>query len=225
MRLLAGTVTALLAVAGSSSQLPERGAITGKVTLTTTVRGVPLASNVYQPRAVGRHEPGRTPEILNVVVFLKDASFKGALPTSRQVVEQVNETFVPRVVAVTRGSVVAFPNGDPYFHNVFSLSRAGTFDLGRYRQGQTREERFTKPGLIKVFCHIHSHMSASILVLDHPYFTVPRPDGTFTLPDVPRGKYTLVGWHERVGERASSVVVEPGRTAAIDLSLPVEDDR
>ena len=225
MRLLAGTVTALLAVAGSSSPLPERGTITGTVTLTTSVRGVPLASNVYQPRAVGRHDPGRTPEIFNVVVFLKDAAFKGTLPVSRQVVEQVNETFVPRVVAVTRGSVVAFPNGDPYFHNVFSLSRAGTFDLGRYRQGQTREERFTKPGLIKVYCHIHSHMSASIMVLDHPYFTIPRSDGTFTLPDLPPGTYTLVGWHERVGERASSVVVESGRTAAINLSLPVEDGR
>src|SRR5262245_3170796 len=107
MRLLAGTVTALLAVAGSSSQLPEHGTILGKVTLTSAVRGEPLASNVYQPRAVGRHEPGRTPEILNVVVFLKTAPFRGTLPASREVVEQMNETFVPRVVAVTRGSVVA----------------------------------------------------------------------------------------------------------------------
>ena len=109
MRLLAATVTALLAVAGSSSQLPERGAVTGTVTLTTAVRGVPLATNVYQPRAVGRHDPGRTAEILNVLVFLKDASFSGTLPTSRQVVEQVNESFVPRVVAVTR--IVVFDLG------------------------------------------------------------------------------------------------------------------
>jgi plastocyanin len=225
MRLLAGTVTALLAVAGSRSPLPEGGTIAGKVTLTAAVRGVPLASNAYQPRAVGRHEPGRAPEIQNVVVYLKDAAFKGVLPASRQVVEQRNETFVPRVTVVTRGSVVAFPNGDPYFHNVFSLSRVATFDLGRYRQGQTREERFTKAGLIKVYCHIHSHMSASIMVLDHPYFAVPQLDGSFSLPDVPPGRYTIVGWHERVGERASTIEVEPGRTAAIDISLPVEDER
>jgi len=225
MRLLAGTVAALLAVAGSSSQLPEGGTLAGKVTLTAAVRGVPLASNAYQPRAVGRHEPGRTPEIQNVVVYLKDAAFKGVLPASRQVVEQRNESFVPRVTVVTRGSVVAFPNGDPYFHNVFSLSRAATFDLGRYRQGQTREERFTKPGLIKVYCHIHSQMSASIMVLDHPYFAVPQLDGSFSLRDVPPGRYTIVGWHERVGERASTIEVEPGRTAAIDISLPVEDER
>lgn len=225
MRLLAGTVTALLAVAGSSSQLPEGGTIAGKVTLTAAVRGVPLASNAYQPRAVGRHEPGRTPEIQNVVVYLKDAAFKGVLPASRQVVEQRNETFVPRVTVVTRGSVVAFPNGDPYFHNVFSLSRVATFDLGRYRQGQTREEHFTKAGLVKVYCHIHSHMSASIMVLDHPYFAVPQLDGSFSLRDVPPGKYTIVGWHERVGERASEIEVESGRTAAIDMSLPVEVER
>jgi plastocyanin len=223
MRLLAGTVTALLAVAGSSSQAPNVGTITGRVTLTTAVRGVPLASNVYQPRAVGRHEPGQGPEIQNVVVYLKGAAFQGVLPTSRRVVEQRNETFAPRVTVVTRGSVVAFPNDDPYFHNVFSLSRAGTFDLGRYRQGQTREQRFAKPGLIKVFCHIHSHMSASIMVLDHPYFAVPRVDGSFTLPDVPAGKYTIVGWHERVGERSGTIDVQGGRTASIDLSLPVQD--
>ena len=139
MRLLAGTVTALLAVAGFGEQAPQAGAIAGRVTLTTAVRGVPLASNVYQTRAVGRHEPGPTPEIQNVVVYLKDISFKGALPSARYVVEQRSETFVPRVLAVTRGSAVSFPNADPYFHNVFSLSRGATFDLGRFRQGQRGE--------------------------------------------------------------------------------------
>ena len=223
MRLLAGTVTALLAVAGSGGQLPETGTVAGRITLTSAVRGVPLASNVYQPRAVGRHETAATPEIQNVVVYLKGVSFKGALPSARYVVEQRSETFVPRVLAVTRGSAVSFPNADPYFHNVFSLSRASTFDLGRFRQGQAREQRFTKPGLIKVYCHIHSHMSASILVLDHPYFAVPRLDGSFTLADVPPGKYTIVGWHERVGERASPIEIEPHRTSSVELSLPVED--
>jgi len=213
----------LLALAGFGGQAPEGGTIAGRVTLTTAVRGVPLASNVYQPRAVGRHEPGATPEIQNVVVYLKDVSFNGPLPSARYVVEQRGETFVPRVLAVTRGSAVSFPNTDPYFHNVFSLSRAATFDLGRFRQGQTREQTFTKPGLIKVYCHIHSHMSATILVLDHPYFAVPRLDGSFSLANVPPGKYTIVGWHERVGERSSTIEVEPHGTAAVELSLPVED--
>jgi hypothetical protein len=82
---------------------------------------------------------------------------------------------------------------------------------------------FSKAGLVKVYCHIHSQMTATILVLDHPYFAVPELDGSFTLSNVPSGRYTIVGWHERVGERMASVQVEDGRTATVDFSLPVED--
>jgi len=138
-------------------------------------------------------------------------------------ITQQHEAFMPRVLAVTRGSTVDFPNADPFFHNVFSLSGAETFDLGRYPQGQTKSKTFPKAGLIKVYCHIHSHMSATILVLDHPYFATPDSNGAFTLPNVPPGRYTIVGWHERVGERTGLVIVEDGQTASINLSLPVED--
>ena len=81
------------------------------------------------------------------------------------------------VVAITKGSTIDFPNNDPFFHNVFSLSSVDTFDLGRYKQGESRSTKFEKPGLVKVYCHIHSHMSASILVLDHPYFAMPPATG------------------------------------------------
>jgi plastocyanin len=205
----------------AAGQPSETGAVTGRVRLTARVRGTPLASNAYQPRSVGRHEAAGTPEIKNVVVYLKGAPFRGTLPTSRHAIEQRNETFVPRVLAVTRGSTVEFPNGDPFFHNVFSLSGAAKFDLGRYPQGQARDRQLTRVGLVKVYCHIHSHMSASILVLDHPYFAAPDLDGTFTLPNIPPGRHTIVGWHERVGEHSATVDVVAGRTASIDLTVPV----
>src|SRR5439155_8368741 len=140
-------------------------------------------------------------ELRNVVVYLKNATYQGALPAMRRQIRQENESFVPRVLAITRGSTVDFPNGDPFFHNVFSLSGAGTFDLGRYPDGQSRSRQFTKAGLVKVYCHIHSHMSATILVLDHPFFVTPADDGAFVLPKVPAGEYTVVAWHERVGEQ------------------------
>jgi hypothetical protein len=108
---------------------------------------------------------------------------------------------------------------------VFSLSSAAAFDLRRYPRGQSRSWQFTKPGIVKVYCHIHSHMSATILVLDHPYFTIPEIDGTFTLADLPVGEHTIVGWHERVGERRATVRVERGKTTTVDLSLPVEDSQ
>ena len=116
-----------------------------------------------------------------------------------------------------------FPNGDPFFPNVFSLSSAAPFNLGRYPRGQSKAQKFAKPGLVKVFCDIHSHMSASILVLDHPYFTIPGTDGNYEIRNVPAGQYTIVGWHERVGERRSVVRVERGKATIVDLTLPVED--
>lgn len=128
-------------------QAPETGSIGGRVRLTARVRGVPLPANAYQPRTVNRRAAGLTPEIKNVVVYLKDAQYRGALPTTRVAITQQHEAFTPRVVAITRGSTVDFPNSDPFFHNVFSLSGPATFDLGRYPQGQSRLRIFTRDGV------------------------------------------------------------------------------
>jgi plastocyanin len=226
-RTLIRTALILLALAPfparPGGQTPEGGAINGRVKLTSRVRGVPLPANAYQPRTVNRRDAGSAPEIKSVVVYLKDAPYGGVLPVSHVAIRQEHEAFTPRVVAITRGSTVDFPNADPFFHNVFSLSGPANFDLGRYPQGKSRPRTFTKAGLVKVYCHIHSHMSATILVLDHPYFAVPDLDGSFTLANVPAGRYTIVGWHERVGEQSEPIQVEAGRAATIDLSLPVGD--
>jgi plastocyanin len=216
---------ALVAAAPGGEQARDTGTIGGHVKLTTRVRSARLPSSAYPTRGVPRHDPPPQPEIRNVVVYLKDVAFRGALPVTTVDVRQENETFVPHVVAIARGSMVSFPNVDPIFHNVFSLSRGATFDLGRYPKGQNRSQKFTKPGLIKVYCRIHSQMSATILVLDHPFFEVPSDDGNFSLANVPVGQYTLVGWHERIGERTVSLRVEPGKTVNVELTLPVEDPK
>src|SRR5262245_55058651 len=223
MRGALSAAASFVLVAALGGQSPDSGTITGQVKLTTRVRGTPLPSNVYQPRAVANHDAIAIPEIKNVVVYLKNVKFKGQLTVSHQAIRQEREAFAPRVVAATRGSTIDFPNADPFFHNVFSLSSASTFDLGRYPMGRQKSVTLPNPGLVKVFCHIHSQMSASILVLDHPYFTMLAPDGAFTIPNVPAGTYTIVGWHERIGERASTVQVTPGSSVSVDISLPVED--
>jgi len=223
LRAAAGCCAALSALLISGPAQPqETGTIAGHIRLTARVRA-PLPANPYPSRAIGRHEAPAAPEIRNVVVYLRDPGFKGALPASHVELHQENETFVPHVLAITKGSTVDFPNDDPFFHNVFSLSSAASFNLGRYPRGKSKAQTFTKAGLVKVFCDIHSHMSASILVLDHPYFAIPATDGNYEIRNVPAGQYTIIGWHERVGERAASVRVEAGRQATVDLTVPVED--
>jgi plastocyanin len=213
-----------LTAASPHGQAAPTGSISGRVRLTTRIKGSALPSTAYPARAVGAHDTqGALEQIKSVVVYLKDAAYAGALPLMRAELRQEHETFLPHVVAITRGSTVDFPNQDPIFHNVFSLSSAATFDLRRYPQGQTRSRQFPRAGIVKVYCHIHSHMSATIVVLDHPYFTIPQQDGRYELSDVPAGEYTLVGWHERAGERVARVRVERGKAAVVDLALPVED--
>jgi len=215
-------VLAIAAVARPAASPPAVGRIEGQVRLTAaSVRAVP--SGVYPSRRVAPRGGPAGPEIGNVVVFIKDAPPGESLTATRTTITQKDEAFVPRVVAITRGSTVEFPNFDPYFHNIFSLSRAASFDLGRFPSGDSRSRRFTTAGLVKVYCHIHSHMSASIMVFDHEHFRIPEPDGTFVMDDVPAGTYRISAWHERIGESVRQVRVDPGGRAQVEFSLPVND--
>ena len=188
-----------------------------------------VPSGVYPTRRVtGKSQP-KASEISHVIVFLKDAPYRGDPVTMNVTITQKNEAFVPRVVAIARGSTVEFPNADPFFHNVFSLSKGANFDLGRYPRGESKSRRFPNAGLVKVYCHIHSHMTASIMVFDHTLFAIPEPssadpEGRFVLADVPAGEHRVSAWHERIGESAKQIVVEAGRTVRVEFALPVKTE-
>jgi len=194
------------------------GRVTGTVKL-TTANSAPSAATAYERRSVGPR-PKPQPELRNVVIFFANLPATKVAPTQASIAQR-DEQFVPHVVAVTAGSSVAFPNEDPFFHNVFSLSRGASFNLGRYPSGATRSRTVAKPGIIKVFCEIHSHMSAVIRVFDHPWFTVPSEEGTFTIDSVPAGEHILAAWHERIGERRDRVTIRAGATTEITFTLPV----
>ena len=131
-----------------------------------------------------------------------------------------NETFMPHVLAIVAGTTVDFPNSDLTYHNVFSLSRAKSFDLGRYAVGKSKSVRFERPGIIRVFCEIHSHMSAFILVFAHRYFAVTEPDGSFRLDNVPPGTYSVFVWNEALPLESRRVTVpESGGDVELNFSI------
>ena len=138
---------------------------------------------------------------------------------------QHNKTFEPHVLVVPAGSLVAFPNRDPFFHNVFSLFDGKRFDLGLYEAGSSRDVRFNKPGISYIFCNIHPEMSAVVISLDTPYYAIASPEGELVVPHVPPGKYTLHLWYEGalpeiLRALSREVIVSEANTTLGVLHLP-----
>jgi plastocyanin len=180
----------------------------------------------YGPGGAPRASEPAPNEMANVVVYLDSAGWRpaGSAPDSRRLaIVQRNETFVPHVRAVLVGSRVEFPNDDPFYHNVFSLSQAKTFDLGRYPQGQSKTVLFERPGIVQVFCHIHADMSAIVLVRENPFFATPDSTGRYVLDGIPPGTYALVGWHERARPVGTTVRVSAGQVERLDFNIPVSE--
>jgi plastocyanin len=133
----------------------------------------------------------------DVVMWLVSAApLQAPSPASGLQLIQRNKSFQPHVMVVPVGSVVEFPNRDPFFHNVFSLFEGKRFDLGLYEAGSTRDVRFDKSGVSYIFCNIHSEMSAVVIALQTPFYAISDARGKLTIPHVPEGRYRLHLWYE-----------------------------
>jgi plastocyanin len=136
-------------------------------------------------------------ERTKVVVYIEGPGPAGEPAVAKM--EQQNRRFVEETVVVPVGSKVSFPNLDPIFHNVFSLSKAKSFDLGNYPKGDTRTVTFAQPGIVYVNCHLHPNMTGAIVVTPNQWSARVDPDGRFTIENVPPGRYTVVAWHKTAG--------------------------
>lgn len=214
--LAAASLVAALVVSGVPVGAQAGGVIRGRFTLP------PARAEERRPALIDPRTTTRTRQPRVGVVYLEvapSAAFEDGV-AARERMDQRNETFVPHVLAVRTGTTVDFPNSDRVYHNVFSLSPTRRFDLGRYAVGRSKAVRFDRPGVVRVFCDIHSHMSAFILVFAHRYFDVTQPDGTYQLPPVPPGTYTVAGWYEGAVVATRQVVVRAGESAVVDLQAP-----
>ena len=155
----------------------------------------------------------------HVAVYLEGGPKSPVTGIGKASIEQKDRRFVPDLVVIPAGSAVSFPNFDPIFHNVFSLSKAKSFDLGNYPNGQSRVVTFPVPGVVAVYCHLHSNMAASIVVAPSRWAARVEKDGVFTLKDVPAGTYTVVAWHKTAGTFRKTVAIGE-RDAAVSFTLP-----
>ena len=160
--------------------------------------------------------PGVAPAA--AVVYAEPIDATATRAPRRFTLSQKNKTFQPRVLAVPLGSTVDFPNNDPIYHNVFSLSGPQPFDLGLYRAGETRPRTFTSPGTYRIFCNIHPQMTAIVVVAPSAFTAVAAPDGRFTM-DLPPGRFRLTALSERTSPVSIEIASTPGASAAPELTL------
>lgn len=143
----------------------------------------------------------------------------GKLAGGTASMKQEGKQFIPQTLVVQRGTKVDFPNRDAIFHNVFSVSPDNSFDLGSYRQGETKSVTFTKPGVVSVYCNMHPQMVGHILVVPGPYYVTAGKDGFFKIPKAPAGKYKVVAWAPNAKPVTTEIEIADGQATTVELEL------
>lgn len=160
-----------------------------------------------------------SPDLSDAVLWLERGAGAPAGPDTFDITIS-NKVYTPRVVAAPVGSTVRFPNRDPFKHNVFSVSEPNGFDLGLFGRHETRGHTFNAPGLVRVYCNIHPRMVAYVVLVPTRHYAQPANDGTFTIADVPPGRYKLHVWHERI----PGVVMQDVAVGAGEAAVQIEVD-
>jgi len=157
---------------------------------------------------------------IDVIVILNPLSLKiDTEPLENVKIIQKNAKFIPRVVPVTRNTVVEFINYDKFYHNVFSVTPGARFNLGRRPTGTVVRRKIERPGEIKLFCDIHAQMNATIISLDTPYFARVRPSGTFQINDLPEGEYLVRVYHPDLPDTEEYISIGAGKTIRRNFTL------
>ena len=216
---------ALLLALGLVSGSAGAGTIRGNVRVPSVSNEASSAPNSYpgQASCMGIHACLSRGSVLHTVVYIEAIapSVDSTLSTAHvtPAMEQKDQNFVPRVVAVPVGDAVDFPNRDPIYHSVFSVSPAKRFDLGKYARGKSKSITFTKAGVVNVFCDIHSDMAGFIVVVPNHAFVQPGEDGWFALPVLPAGAYTLIAWHPDFKAMRRTVRVPESGDVTVDMAF------
>jgi len=179
----------------------------------------PVTAAVISGHVVMTQNGRPRPDASNTVVWIE--GLRHGVGVSRGEMKSSSKRFLPRVVAVSREATVEFPNVDPIYHNVFSVSGGNRFDLGLYRSGVSKSKKFEEAGLVRIYCNIHPQMVGFVMVVDSDFLAVTGPDGTFRFEGVPAGARVIRAWHEEGQEVRQPVTVGAASDSPLTIRMDV----
>jgi plastocyanin len=200
------------------------GDVSGHAVITKRLTKKAIAPAVYSLRGTAptvAPEGGVENEFDRMVVMLEGGAARPGAPLTA-VMDQHNARFEPDMLVIPVGSSVQFPNSDPIFHNVFSLSKAESFDLGYYPRGKSRTIKFEHSGVVQVYCHLHASMYAAIVVTSSSWYGKPAADGSFSFANVPAGHYRVMAWHKVAGLHQTEIDVPQSGMTEVTLHIPFD---
>lgn len=180
---------------GGQSQSAEMSSKGGIIKGTITLGGQPTADAVVTIAGI-------PPEVIKARL--------AAIRSKKNVMNQKEMKFIPRVLPVLKGTTVEFPNNDTSWHNVFSKSEAKNFDLGLYPPGEKRSTTFDQPGVVRILCNVHPAMEGFVVVEEHPFFSGADQRGNYRIDNVPLGKVRVKVWHPQAGTTDAEVSLARG---------------
>jgi plastocyanin len=215
------------------TKVADGGAVEGKVVFSGTVPGPRKVIPTQDQEVCGsaRDEPriviGSDKTVQGAVVFLKGIEKGKAFekPKKPPVVDNNKCKFEPEVQVVPAGTEILITNSDPVLHNTHGYlltdGRRGrtVFNQALPQKGQQVKSTLKSPGVVDVACDVHGWMQGWIFVADNPYYAITEKNGTFTIKDVPPGKYTLATFQPYVGVSETPVTVEAKKTSNVNVEL------
>jgi plastocyanin len=218
MLIRTGLLLSVLAAAAPAAPALHAQA-TGSIEGVVSLREQPARRTLNRYAGSG-NAAARSLQDVPVVAYLEGA-FPGAAaprPGAAEIAQR-DTAFAPAVLVVPVGTTVAFPNRDPFFHNVFSYSPTKRFDLGRYSRGESKSVLFDRAGVSKVYCEVHQFMRSAVVVVENPHYAVVGADGRFMLRNVPAGEHRLVVWDIERRPQELMVTVPAGGAARVQVTL------
>ncbi|HVN84512.1 MAG TPA: carboxypeptidase regulatory-like domain-containing protein [Candidatus Binatia bacterium] len=205
----------------------DGGAIRGTVRVSGDVPKLPPQPVFKEHETCGETLPderllvGANGALRNAAVFLVDVRTGKAVPRSQPVtIDNLKCAFVPHVLTASAGQQVELHNSDPFIHDAHAVLDSRTLFNVAIPKGRTVRRTLIEPGLVHLNCNVrHTWMHGYIYVTEHPYHAVTDETGQFRIEDIPPGTYTLRVWHELLGSVDGQVVIESGKTAAVDMEL------